>query len=135
MILKKISILNYKNIREASLELSPKINCFIGHNGEGKTNLLDAVYYLSFCHSAYTSIDSQVICHDQDFFVLEGEYLDEERKDERGERREGATTNSLTVSCAMKRGTKKHFKRNKNQRNKSFSKCRSVADLRQRQQG
>ena len=131
MILKKISILNYKNIREASLELSPKINCFIGHNGEGKTNLLDAVYYLSFCHSAYTSIDSQVICHDQDFFVLEGEYLEEERKEEReerreerlrvgeqssgmrGERREGATTNSLTVSCAMKRGTKKHFKRNK----------------------
>ena len=92
MILKKISILNYKNIREASLELSPKINCFIGHNGEGKTNLLDAVYYLSFCHSAYTSIDSQVICHDQDFFVLEGEYLEEERTEERlrvGERSSG----------------------------------------------
>ena len=100
MILKKISILNYKNIREASLELSPKINCFIGHNGEGKTNLLDAVYYLSFCHSAYTAIDSQVICHDQDFFVLEGLYEDD-------------ALNPTTVYCGMKRGTKKHFKRNK----------------------
>ena len=107
MILKKISILNYKNIREASLELSPKINCFIGHNGEGKTNLLDAVYYLSFCHSAYTSIDSQVICHDQDFFVLEGEYLEEERTEERlrvGERSSG---------MREERERKKHFKRNK----------------------
>ena len=91
MILKKLSILNYKNIREATLELSPKMNCFIGHNGEGKTNLLDAVYYLSFCHSAFTSIDSQVICHDQEFFVLEGEYAD------------------FTVSCGMKRGVKKHL--------------------------
>ena len=77
------------------MELSPKMNCFIGHNGEGKTNLLDAVYYLSFCHSAFTSIDSQVICHDQEFFVLEGEYAD------------------FTVSCGMKRGVKKHFKRDK----------------------
>ena len=100
MILKKLSILNYKNIREASLELSPKINCFIGHNGVGKTNLLDAVYYLSFCHSAYTSIDSQVIRHDEDFFVLEGLYDDD-------------SENPTTVYCGMKRGTKKHFKRNK----------------------
>ena len=95
MILKKLSIINYKNIREATLELSPKMNCFIGHNGEGKTNLLDAVYYLSFCHSAYTSIDSQVIRHDQDFFVLEGAYSD------------------FNIYCGMKRGVKKHFKRDK----------------------
>ena len=60
MILKKISILNFKNIREASLELSPNLNCFIGHNGEGKTNFLDAVYYLSFCRSAFNPVDSQV---------------------------------------------------------------------------
>lgn len=48
MILKNISILNYKNIRSAQIDFSPKINCFIGSNGEGKTNLLDAIYYLSF---------------------------------------------------------------------------------------
>jgi DNA replication and repair protein RecF len=74
MILKKLSIINYKNIRTADLELSPKINCFIGQNGVGKTNLLDAVYYLSFCRSAFNPIDSQVITHDQDFFVIDGTY-------------------------------------------------------------
>ena len=56
-----LSILNYKNIREATLELSPKMNCFIGQNGVGKTNVLDAVYYLSFCRSATNPIDSAVI--------------------------------------------------------------------------
>ena len=74
MFLKKISIINYKNIREATLELSPRLNCLIGNNGQGKTNFLDAVYYLSFCRSATNPIDSQVITHNQDFFVLEGEY-------------------------------------------------------------
>ena len=100
MILKKISIINYKNIREATLSLSPKMNCFIGANGAGKTNMLDAVYFMSFCRSAYTSIDSQVICHDEPFFVLEGEYSDD-------------AGNKEEIYCGMKRGTKKHFKRNK----------------------
>ena len=57
MILKKISILNFKNIREASLELSPKMNCLIGHNGVGKTNFLDALFYLSFCKSSLNPVD------------------------------------------------------------------------------
>lgn len=100
MILKKISILNFKNIREASLELSPNLNCFIGHNGEGKTNLLDAVYYLSFCRSAFNPIDSQIITHDQDFFVIDGMY-------------ENEAQDSISIYCGMKRGTKKHFKRDK----------------------
>ena len=100
MNLKHISIVNYKNIREATLELSPKMNYLIGHNGEGKTNFLDAVYYLSFCRSAFTAIDSQVITHDQDFFVLEGRYADESGEEEH-------------IYCGMKRGVKKQFKRNK----------------------
>lgn len=89
--------------------LSPKMNCFIGHNGAGKTNLLDAVYYLSFCRSAYSSMDSQVIRHDQDFFVVEGEYTDD-----RGMRSEDQEElRKLSIYCGMKRGTKKHFKCNK----------------------
>ena len=100
MILNKISILNFKNIREASLELSPNLNCFIGHNGEGKTNFLDTVYYLSFCRSAFNPIDSQVIMHDQDFFVVEGFY-------------ENEAADPIDIYCGMKRGTKKHFKRDK----------------------
>ena len=100
MILERLNILNYKSIHEASLALSPKINCFIGHNGAGKTNLLDAVYYLSFCRSAFTTIDSQLVNHDADFFVLEGSYLSDNGEAEQ-------------VYCGLKRGTKKHFKRNK----------------------
>lgn len=100
MILKNISIINYKNIKSANLELSPKINCLIGHNGMGKTNFLDAIYYLSFCRSAYNPIDSQIITHDEAFFMLEGNY----------DNGKGEVEN---IYCGMKRGTKKHFKRNK----------------------
>lgn len=100
MILSQISIINYKNIRAANLSFSPNVNCLIGHNGEGKTNLLDAIYYLSFCHSSFTSIDSQVITHDQDFFVIEGNYLSESGDTE-------------AIYAGMKRGTRKHFRRNK----------------------
>lgn len=99
MILRKLSIINYKNIAEATLEMSAKINCFIGDNGAGKTNVLDAVYYLSFCRSSGNPVDSQLIRHDEPFFVLEGEYTD--------------NTDTLSIYCGMKRGTKKHFKRNK----------------------
>ena len=74
MILKRISILNYKNLEQVELSFSPKLNCFFGQNGMGKTNLLDAVYFLSFCKSAGNPIDSQNICHDADFFVIQGFY-------------------------------------------------------------
>lgn len=82
------------------MDFSPKINCLIGSNGVGKTNVLDAVYYLSFCRSAQNPIDSQVIRHGQDFFVVEGLYLTDKCEEEH-------------IYCGMKRGTKKHFKRNK----------------------
>ena len=100
MILKKITILNFKNIREATLDLSPKMNCFIGHNGAGKTNFLDAVFYLSFCKSSLNPIDSQIITHDSDFFMIEGLYEDEQGKE-------------IDIYCGMKRGVKKHVKRDK----------------------
>mgnify|MGYP000434178625 CR=1 FL=1 len=63
MILKRISILNYKNLEQVELAFSPKLNTFFGQNGMGKTNLLDAVYFLSFCKSAGNPIDSQNIRH------------------------------------------------------------------------
>ena len=53
MILNKLTILNYKNLAEATLQMSEKLNCFLGFNGAGKTNCLDAIYYLSFCKSAF----------------------------------------------------------------------------------
>ena len=100
MILNNISIVNYRNILAAQVELSPKMNCLLGHNGMGKTNFLDAIHFLSFCRSAHSSVDSQLISHGQEFFMLEGAYLTEN----------GDTEN---IYCGMKRGQKKHFKRNK----------------------
>ena len=100
MILEKISLINYKNIQTATLELSPKINCFIGQNGVGKTNVLDAIYYLSFCHSANNPNDSQVIRHGEAFLMIEGKYGDRSQEE-------------LLITCGIKRGQKKHFKKNK----------------------
>ncbi len=100
MILLNISILNYKNISEAKLDFSPKFNCFIGNNGEGKTNLLDAIYYLSFCHSMFSNIDSLLMKHNTDFFMIQGEYLHDDRETEE------------VIYAGMKRGVKKMFKRN-----------------------
>lgn len=119
MILERLSIINYKNIREATLTFSPKINCFIGHNGAGKTNVLDAVYFMSFCHSAHTTQDSLVIKHGEEFFVLEGKYADAPQHPtpntslELGSLATKGTQEHLDIYCGMKRGTKKHFKRNK----------------------
>ena len=99
MQLTSLSILNYKNIREAELVFSPKINCFIGNNGMGKTNILDAIYFLSFCKSHSNSIDSQNILHNTEFCFIHGEYL-------LGE-------NIEDISCGIKHRQKKQFKRNK----------------------
>ena len=100
MYLRHLSLLNYRNIAEASLDLSPKLNCFVGNNGEGKTNMLDAVYYLSFCRSAFTTADANVMRHDAPFFSLEGTYVDENGDEE-------------LIQCGMKRGVRKVFRRNK----------------------
>ncbi|NDV57824.1 DNA replication/repair protein RecF [Bacteroides sp. 519] len=99
MILNRISILNYKNLEEADLAFSSKLNCFFGQNGMGKTNLLDAIYFLSFCKSAGNPIDSQNIKHEQDFFVIQGFYETDGSPEE--------------IYCGMKRKQKKQFKRNK----------------------
>lgn len=99
MRLNSLSILNYKNIREAELIFSPKINCFIGNNGMGKTNLLDAIYFLSFCKSHSNSIDSQNILHNSEFFMLQGKYEIDDSTEE--------------IYCGMKARQKKQFKRNK----------------------
>lgn len=100
MILKRLSILNYKNLEQVELTFSPKLNCFFGQNGMGKTNLLDAVYFLSFCKSAGNPIDSQNIRHDADFFMIQGFY-------------EAADGTPEEIYCGMKRRQKKQFKRNK----------------------
>lgn len=100
MFLKHLTILNYKNLSQAELDFSPKINCFIGKNGMGKTNLLDAVYYLSFCKSHSNPIDSQVIKHSEDVCMLQGIYEFSEDAHEE-------------IYCGLRRRQKKQFKRDK----------------------
>lgn len=100
MILQSLSILNYKNIAQAELKLSPGINCFIGQNGEGKTNVLDAVYFLSMCKSSTTSIDSMTVRHGQEFMVLQGFYCQDDGTPEE-------------IYCGLKAGQKKTFRRGK----------------------
>ncbi|MBQ0056911.1 MAG: DNA replication/repair protein RecF [Bacteroidales bacterium] len=74
MKLKHLSVANFKNIREAEIDFSPGVNCLVGNNGMGKTNLLDALYYLSFCKSSNALPDGQVVTHGEDFFMLSGTY-------------------------------------------------------------
>lgn len=100
MILKELSLINYKNLTQADLTLSPKMNCFIGDNGMGKTNLLDAVYYLSFCRSYTNPVDSQIIRHGEEVCMLQGKYEFED-------------TTPEEIYCAIRRRQKKQFKRNK----------------------
>jgi DNA replication and repair protein RecF len=97
--LQELNILNYKNIREAGMRFSDKLNCFVGLNGQGKTNILDAIYYLSFTKSAYNAIDSQNINHDEDMAMVQGKYVDGETEE--------------VIACGLKRGVKKQFRRGK----------------------
>lgn len=99
MYLQALSLANYKNIKQCDLEFVPKVNCVLGNNGEGKTNLLDAIYYLSFCKSYTNPVDSQNINHDEEYFVLNGAY---ERKD-----------SNEKIYCGLQRKRAKQFKRNK----------------------
>ena len=100
MLLTELNILNFKNIREASLTFADKLNCFVGQNGQGKTNLLDAIYYLSFTKSAFNPIDSQNICHEADFAMIQGQYQPSLADD----------SEPVQITCSIKRGQKKQFR-------------------------
>lgn len=98
MNLTHLSLINYKNFDSKSFHFDAKINCFVGNNGVGKTNILDAIYHLSFGKSYFNPITSQNINHNADFFVVEGMY----DKDSREEK----------VIVSVKKGQKKVIKRN-----------------------
>jgi len=98
MILKSLSLLNYKNFDNKTLVFNNKINCIVGNNGIGKTNVLDAIYHLSFGKSYFNPVATQNIKHDEDFFVINGNYI----KDDKDEK----------IVVSLKRGQKKIIKRN-----------------------
>jgi DNA replication and repair protein RecF len=99
MFLQNLKLVNFKNYEGAEFSFSSKINCFIGNNGAGKTNILDAIYYLSFCKSYFNSIDSQNILHEAPFFAVHGTY---QKNNNSGD----------TISCIQKRNQRKVFKLN-----------------------
>ena len=94
MVLKNLSLLNYKNFETASFEFDSKINCLVGNNGVGKTNVLDAIYHLSFGKSYFNPITVQNIKHGEGFFVIEGKY-DKKNREEK-------------IIVSAKRGLKKN---------------------------
>jgi len=98
MYLEKLSLLNFKNFDSQTFDFQEKINCFVGKNGVGKTNVLDAIYYLSFAKSYFNPVAVQNIRHGESFFVVEGHYTINGRKEK--------------MICSLKRGQKKVLKRN-----------------------
>ncbi|MDB5030610.1 DNA replication/repair protein RecF [Mucilaginibacter sp.] len=99
MYLKQLSVINFKNYEEAGLTFSEGVNAFLGNNGAGKTNLLDAIHYLSLCKSYFNPIDSQQIKQGTDFFIITGTFSKNDKQE--------------AVACSVKRNQKKQFKRNK----------------------
>jgi DNA replication and repair protein RecF len=99
MYLQQLSVINFKNYAEAGLTFSDGVNVFTGNNGAGKTNLLDAIHYLSLCKSYFNPIDSQQIKQGTDFFIITGNFNKNSQQE--------------AVACSVKRNQKKQFKRNK----------------------
>lgn len=104
MWLKNITLLNFKNYASAELKFAKTVNIFVGNNGAGKTNLLDAIHYLCLCKSYFNPIDSQQIKSNEDLFLLQGDF-DRSDKNEK-------------ITCGLKRNQKKQFKRNKKEYDK-----------------
>ena len=98
LYLNKINVVNYKNILVGEYELDRKINCFVGNNGVGKTNILDSIYHLSAGKSYFNSISSQTINHDQDFMFIDGNFIKNDKQE--------------NIICSLKKGKKKTLKRN-----------------------
>ncbi|APA65429.1 DNA replication/repair protein RecF [Maribacter sp. 1_2014MBL_MicDiv] len=98
MLLRQLSLINYKNFESKELAFDAKINCFVGANGIGKTNILDAIYHLSFGKSYFNPVSSQNIRHGSDFFVIDGTFEKEGREEK--------------IVCSLKKNNKKIIKRN-----------------------
>ncbi|ESU22258.1 DNA replication and repair protein RecF [Flavobacterium enshiense DK69] len=98
MHLKQLSLFNYKNIAEATFDFDAKINCFVGKNGIGKTNILDAIYHLAYGKSYFNPLAVQNIKHGEEFFVVDGVFEKNERTEQ--------------IVCSLKKGQKKILKRN-----------------------
>jgi len=98
VFLKQLSLLNYKNLAQIEFDFDAKINCFVGKNGVGKTNILDAIYHLAYGKSYFNPLAIQNIKHGEEFFVIDA-LLEKKNKEEK-------------IICSLKKGQKKTIKRN-----------------------
>ncbi len=98
MYIQSVSAVNFRNLKEVRPGFSPRLNCLIGGNGAGKTNLLDALYFLSFCKSFLGASDHDTITHNEDYFLLQGRYIRFDSEE--------------FITCGCRRSQKKQFKRN-----------------------
>jgi len=98
MYLKKLTLTNFKNYELNELEFSPKINCFVGNNGVGKTNILDAIHYMSLTKSFFNNTDSISIRHGEDYFIIQGTFVRDGEED--------------SIYCAFQKQKHKLLKRN-----------------------
>jgi len=98
MYLKSVSLINYKNFSDGVFEFDPKINCMVGRNGVGKTNVLDAIYHLAYGKSYFNPMAVQNIKHGEEFFVIDGQFEIDNRPEQ--------------IVCSLKKNQKKILKRN-----------------------
>jgi len=98
MFLKSLSLVNYKNFDSKNLDFDPTINCLVGKNGVGKTNILDAIYHLCFGKSYFNPVATQNIKHGTEFFMIDGAFEKNDRQEK--------------IVCSFKKGMKKVIKRN-----------------------
>lgn len=93
MYLQELSLINFKNHSDSQFTFHEKVNCIVGKNGSGKTNLLDAIHYLCFCKSYFTHQDSNSIRFNNDFFAIHGTFSE-------------PSVSTIKISCTYKNGRK-----------------------------
>ncbi|MBC8266651.1 MAG: DNA replication/repair protein RecF [Flavobacteriales bacterium] len=98
MYLKKLTLSNFKNHSESDFQFGKRVNCFVGDNGSGKTNILDAIHYLSLSKSYFNKIDSQNIKFNEDFFIIKGDFIKAELQS--------------SIQCSLQKGEQKILKYN-----------------------
>ena len=98
MYLKKLALSNFKNHSESNFQFGKNINCFVGDNGSGKTNILDAIHYLSLSKSYFNKVDAQNIKFEEDFFILKGTFIKEQEQ--------------FDIQCSLQKGEQKTLKNN-----------------------
>lgn len=99
MYIQSLNLVNFRNHADAEFHFTDGVNCIVGRNGAGKTNVLDAVHYLSMCRSYLNPIDRQNVRFQEQFFVIQGDFI-------KGEQ-------AFNIYCGVKIGAKKVFKKNK----------------------